>query len=92
MQDLSARTVFFVKDAERSLSFYTGALGFALDWTHQEQGRALVFQVSLFGFQLLGRSIHVRGKGWPIPGCAHDPIRDLVLIRSPFFCLRRALA
>ncbi len=43
MQDLSARAGFFVKDAERSLSFYTGALGFALDWTHQEQGRAFVF-------------------------------------------------
>jgi catechol 2,3-dioxygenase-like lactoylglutathione lyase family enzyme len=53
VQDLSARTVFFVKDAERSLSFYTGALGFALDWTHQEEGRAFVFQVSLFGLQLI---------------------------------------
>ena len=28
---------------------------------------------------LLGRSIHVRGKG-----CAHEPIRDLVLIPVPF--------
>jgi catechol 2,3-dioxygenase-like lactoylglutathione lyase family enzyme len=53
MQNLSARSVFFVEDAERSLSFYTGALGFALDWNHQEQGRAFVFQVSLFGFQLI---------------------------------------
>jgi catechol 2,3-dioxygenase-like lactoylglutathione lyase family enzyme len=53
VQNLSARSVFFVKDAERSLSFYTGELGFALDWNHQEQGRAFVFQVSLFGFQLI---------------------------------------
>jgi catechol 2,3-dioxygenase-like lactoylglutathione lyase family enzyme len=53
VQDLSARSVFFVKDAERSLSFYTGALGFALDWTHQEEGRTFVFQVSLFGLQLI---------------------------------------
>lgn len=53
MQNLSARSVFFVKDAEQSLSFYTGALGFALDWNHQEQGKAFVFQVSLFGFQLI---------------------------------------
>jgi catechol 2,3-dioxygenase-like lactoylglutathione lyase family enzyme len=53
MQNLSARSVFFVGDAERSLSFYTGALGFGLDWNHQEQGKAFVFQVSLFGFQLI---------------------------------------
>ncbi len=53
MQDLRARGVFFVKDAERSLSFYTAELGFALDWNHQEGGRACVFQVSLFGFQLI---------------------------------------
>jgi catechol 2,3-dioxygenase-like lactoylglutathione lyase family enzyme len=53
VQNLSSRSVFFVKDAERSLSFYTGALGFTLDWNHQEQGKAFVFQVSLFGFQLI---------------------------------------
>lgn len=53
MEDLYARSVFFVKDAERSLHFYTHTLGFALDWNHQEQGRAFVFQVSLFGFQLI---------------------------------------
>jgi catechol 2,3-dioxygenase-like lactoylglutathione lyase family enzyme len=51
MLNLAARSVFFVKDAKRSLSFYTGALGFALDWHHQERGKAFVFQVSLFGFQ-----------------------------------------
>ena len=53
MDQLDARSVFFVKDAERSLRFYTDALGFSLDWTHQEQGKAFVFQVSLFGFQLI---------------------------------------
>jgi catechol 2,3-dioxygenase-like lactoylglutathione lyase family enzyme len=53
VQDLHARSVFFVKDAERSLRFYTDGLGFTLDWNHQEQGRAFVFQVSLFGFQLI---------------------------------------
>ena len=47
------RSVFFVEDAERSLAFYTGTLGFTLDWNHQERGRAFVFQVSLFGFQLI---------------------------------------
>src|SRR5215470_17430332 len=53
MNNFYARTVFFVKDAERSLRFYTETLGFSLDWNHQEQGRAFVFQVSLFGFQLI---------------------------------------
>ena len=53
MNSLEARSVFFVKDAELSLSFYTEALGFSLDWNHQEQDRAFVFQVSLFGFQLI---------------------------------------
>jgi catechol 2,3-dioxygenase-like lactoylglutathione lyase family enzyme len=51
--NLGASSVFFVKDAERSLSFYTKHLGFSLDWNHQEQGRAFVFQVSLLGFQLI---------------------------------------
>jgi catechol 2,3-dioxygenase-like lactoylglutathione lyase family enzyme len=53
MGNLYARPVFFVKDAERSLSYYTKALGFSLDWNHQEDGRAFVFQVSLLGFQLI---------------------------------------
>jgi catechol 2,3-dioxygenase-like lactoylglutathione lyase family enzyme len=53
VQSLYARSVFFVKDAEHSLRFYTDTLGFTLDWNHQEQERALVFQVSLFGFQLI---------------------------------------
>jgi catechol 2,3-dioxygenase-like lactoylglutathione lyase family enzyme len=53
MTNLYARSVFFVKDAERSLRFYTETLGFSLDWNYQEQGRAFVFQVSLFGFQLI---------------------------------------
>ncbi len=45
--------MFFVKEAERSLAFYTETLGFTLDWNHQVEGRAFVFQVSLFGFQLI---------------------------------------
>src|SRR4051794_30095351 len=53
MENLHARSVFFVKDAERSLAFYTNHLGFTLDWNHQVDGRAFVFQVSLFGFQLI---------------------------------------
>jgi catechol 2,3-dioxygenase-like lactoylglutathione lyase family enzyme len=53
VDNLHAKSVFFVKDAEQSLGFYTETLGFSLDWNHQEQGRAFVFQVSLFGFQLI---------------------------------------
>jgi catechol 2,3-dioxygenase-like lactoylglutathione lyase family enzyme len=53
MDHLDARSVFFVADAERSLRFYTDTLGFSLDWNHQEQGKAFVFQVSLLGFQLI---------------------------------------
>ena len=53
MDNLTAWTVFFVKDAEASLRFYTETLGFSLDWNHQEQGRAFVFRVSLFGFELI---------------------------------------
>jgi catechol 2,3-dioxygenase-like lactoylglutathione lyase family enzyme len=53
VQNLSATSVFFVKDAERSLHFYTGRLGFTLDWNHQQNGRAFVFQVSLLGLQLI---------------------------------------
>src|SRR5437870_6782465 len=50
---LYARSVFFVKDAERSLRFYSETLGFSLDWKYEEQGRAFVLQVSLLGFELI---------------------------------------
>lgn len=53
MDNFFARSVFFVKDAERSLRHYTETLGFSLEWNHQEQGRAYVFEVSLLGFQLI---------------------------------------
>jgi catechol 2,3-dioxygenase-like lactoylglutathione lyase family enzyme len=53
VNELYARCVFFVKDAERSLRYYTETLGFSLEWNHREQGRAYVFEVSLLGFQLI---------------------------------------
>ena len=53
MQTLDARTVFFVKDAQRALHFYTQILGFKLDWTHQVNEQPFVVQVSLFGFPLI---------------------------------------
>jgi len=53
MNNLYARSVFFVQDAERSLRFYTEQLGFSEDWNVQEEGRTTVCQVSLFGFELI---------------------------------------
>jgi catechol 2,3-dioxygenase-like lactoylglutathione lyase family enzyme len=53
VDNLYARSVFFVKDAELAVKFYTEMLGFSLDWRHQEQGRTLVAQVSLLGFELI---------------------------------------
>ena len=50
--------VFFVKDAEASLAFYTQTLGFSLDWNYQYEGRAWVFEVSLFGFELILNQVH----------------------------------
>jgi catechol 2,3-dioxygenase-like lactoylglutathione lyase family enzyme len=48
MDRLYARSVFFVKDAARSRAFYIESLGFSLDWDANG-----VFQVSLFGFELI---------------------------------------
>src|SRR5215813_9711108 len=42
MNNLYARSVFFVQDAERSLRFYTEQLGFSEDWNVQEEGRTTV--------------------------------------------------
>ena len=53
MNNLYARSVFFVEDAERSLRFYTEELGFSEDWNYKEEGRTFVCQVSLFGFELI---------------------------------------
>ena len=58
MDNFYARSVFFVRDGEDSLAFYTQTLGFKLDWNNQYQGRASVFQVSLFGFELILNQIY----------------------------------
>ena len=60
MDNLYARAVFYVKDAERALRFYTEELGFSEDWNHREDGRTFVCQVSLFGFELILNQIY----GW----------------------------
>jgi catechol 2,3-dioxygenase-like lactoylglutathione lyase family enzyme len=79
MNNFYARSVFFVKDAERSLKFYTETLGFSLDWNYQEQGRACVFQVSLIGFELIlnqtGPATQDRaGHGRLFIGLEHDQV------------------
>ena len=53
MNNLYARAVFFVKNGERALTFYTEQLGFSVDWKYEADGRPYVFQVSLFGFELI---------------------------------------
>jgi catechol 2,3-dioxygenase-like lactoylglutathione lyase family enzyme len=58
MENLYARAVFFVRDAERSLRFYVDELGFSEDWAHKEGDRVYVCQVSLFGFELILNQAH----------------------------------
>ena len=53
MQNFYARAVFFVKNAESALNYYTESLGFSLDWNHKENERAFVVQVSWCGFELI---------------------------------------
>src|SRR5262245_12920614 len=53
MNNLFARSVFFVKDAERSLNFYTETLGFSLVWKYEEEGGTFGFDYSLLGLQLI---------------------------------------
>jgi catechol 2,3-dioxygenase-like lactoylglutathione lyase family enzyme len=53
MNNLYARTVFFVKDAERALRFYVDHFGFSEDWNYREEGRTFVCQVNLLGFELI---------------------------------------
>ena len=58
MTPLYARSVFFVADADRSRRFYTEDLGFTLDWDSQDG----VFQVSLFGFELILNQVEDRTR------------------------------
>src|SRR5467141_518582 len=56
--NLYARSVFFVADADRSLRYYTEQLGFSLDWDSNDG----VFQVSLFGFELILNQVEDRTR------------------------------
>ena len=53
MDSFYGRAVFFVRDGARSLAFYTESLGFSLNWNQEVDGRPFVFEVGLFGFQLI---------------------------------------
>jgi len=58
MDNFYARSVFFVTDGEEALAFYTQKWGFTLGWNYQYEGRAFVFQVNLFGFELILNQTH----------------------------------
>ena len=82
MKSLYARSVFFVEDAERMRRFYKEQLGFAEDWSHQEQGRTFVCQLSLLGFELILNEISDRtqaraGHGRVFIGLDDDQVEPL---------------
>lgn len=58
MNNLYARAVFFVANAERALRFYVEQLGFSESWSHPEEGHVYVCQVELFGFELILNEIN----------------------------------
>ena len=62
MNNLYARAVFFVENAERALRFYVDKLGFSEDWAYKEEGRVYVCQVSLHGFELILNQAHDETK------------------------------
>ena len=76
MDNFYARSVFFVKDAEAALAFYTQTLGFELDWNHQYEGRACVFEVSLFGLELILNQIFEDTKDRAGHGCMFIGLED----------------
>jgi len=86
VNSLYARSVFFVADAERALRHYTEHLGFALDWDSNDG----VFQVSLFGFELIINQVedHTRaraGHGRVFIGLGDDqsePLRTHIAARG----------
>jgi catechol 2,3-dioxygenase-like lactoylglutathione lyase family enzyme len=90
MNSLYARSVFFVKDAERSLRFYVEQLGFAEGWNYREEGKTFVCQVSLLGFELILNETHDAtraraGHGRVFIGLEEDqlqPLREHILQRG----------
>jgi catechol 2,3-dioxygenase-like lactoylglutathione lyase family enzyme len=64
MKNWYSRPVFFVRSPVEAVAFYTEKLGFTLDWSYEEDGRAYVCQVSRYGFELiLAEDAERAGKG-----------------------------
>ena len=83
MDNLYARAVFFVKNAERAQRFYVDKLGFNEEWAHKEEGAVFVCQVSLMGFELIlnqtwGDSIGREGHGRVYIGLEDDQIEPVL--------------
>ena len=82
MNNLYARSVFFVQDAQRALRFYTEQLGFSVNWQYPEEGPPFVFQVSLMGFELILNQTDERtqpraGHGRVFVGLDEDQVEPL---------------
>jgi catechol 2,3-dioxygenase-like lactoylglutathione lyase family enzyme len=72
MSNLYARSVFFVRDAGLAQRFYTEQLGFSLDWDSKDG----VFQVSLFGFELILNEVGERNRARPGHGRVFIGLED----------------
>lgn len=72
MDNLYARSVFFVHDVERAMRFYTEQLGFAVDWDSHDG----VLQVSLFGFELILNEVGSRNRSRPGHGRVFIGLED----------------
>ncbi len=53
MSNWYSRPVFFVKNVELAIEFYTQKLDFTLVWNHSENGKILVAQVSKFDLEII---------------------------------------
>lgn len=53
MSNWYSRPVFFAKNVEFSIEFYTQKLGFTLAWNHSENGKILVAQVNRFDLEII---------------------------------------
>ena len=82
MNNLYARAVFFVEDAERAQRFYVDKLGFSEEWVYKHEGRVFVCQVSLFGFELILNQVNEKtraqaGHGRVFIGLDDDQVEPL---------------
>lgn len=48
-----ARPVLYVRDAQRSLDFYSAKLGFTEAWRHEHEGQLLIVQMDRAGCELI---------------------------------------